>query len=50
MQLVIQNIKNDMSSRTPIHINLALHCIANIGSKAMAETLGPEIPKLLVSG
>ncbi|XP_071809172.1 AP-2 complex subunit alpha-2-like [Asterias amurensis] len=50
MQLVIQNIKNDMGSRTPIHINLALHCIANIGSKAMAETLGPEIPKLLVSG
>ncbi|XP_022082511.1 AP-2 complex subunit alpha-2-like [Acanthaster planci] len=50
MQLVIQNIKNDMSSRTPIHINLALHCIANIGSKAMAETLGPEVPKLLVSG
>ncbi|XP_038050439.1 AP-2 complex subunit alpha-2-like isoform X2 [Patiria miniata] len=50
MNLVIQNIKNDISSRTPIHINLALHCIANIGSKAMAETLGPEVPKLLVSG
>ncbi|XP_071954711.1 AP-2 complex subunit alpha-2-like [Antedon mediterranea] len=49
MRLVIQNIKNDLNSRTPAHINLALHCIANIGSKEMAEELGKEVPKLLVS-
>jgi AP-2 complex subunit alpha len=50
MKLVIQSIKNDLASRNPIHINLALQCIANIGSREMAEALGQEIPKLLVSG
>ncbi|KAI1285154.1 AP-2 complex subunit alpha [Halotydeus destructor] len=50
MKLIIQSIKNDLSSRNPIHVNLALQCIANIGSSEMAETFGNEIPKLLVSG
>ncbi|XP_030845239.1 AP-2 complex subunit alpha-2 isoform X3 [Strongylocentrotus purpuratus] len=49
MQLVIQSIKKDLNSRNAVNINLALHCIANIGSKAMAENLGKEVPKLLVS-
>lgn len=50
MKLVIQAIKNDLSSRNPIHVTLALQCVANIGSREMAEGLGTEIPKLLVSG
>ncbi|XP_015930610.1 AP-2 complex subunit alpha-2 [Parasteatoda tepidariorum] len=50
MRLIIQSIKNDLSSRNPIHVNLSLQCIANIGSREMAETFGSEIPKLLVSG
>lgn len=50
MKLVIQAIKNDLSSRNPIHVTLALQCVANIGSREMAEALGTEIPKLLVSG
>ena len=50
IRLIIQSIKNDLASRNPIHVNLALQCIANIGSKEMAETFGTEIPKLLVSG
>jgi len=50
MKLIIQSIKNDLSSRNPIHVNLSLQCIANIGSNEMAETFGNEIPKLLVSG
>ncbi|XP_071452420.1 AP-2 complex subunit alpha isoform X2 [Hetaerina americana] len=50
IKLIIQSIKNDLSSRNPIHVNLALQCIANIGSKEMAEAFGNEIPKLLVSG
>lgn len=50
MKLIIQAIKNDLSSRNPIHVNLALQCIANIGSHEMAESFGNEIPKLLVSG
>ncbi|XP_057656250.1 AP-2 complex subunit alpha [Diorhabda carinulata] len=50
IKLIIQSIKNDLASRSPIHINLALQCIANIGSREMAEAFGNEIPKLLVSG
>ncbi|KAK2712256.1 AP-2 complex subunit alpha-like isoform X1 [Artemia franciscana] len=50
IQLIMQSIKNDLQSRNPIFVNLALQCIANIGSKDMAETFGGEIPKLLVSG
>lgn len=50
MRLIIQSIKNDLCARNPIHVNLALQCIANIGSREMAETFGSEIPKLLVSG
>jgi AP-2 complex subunit alpha len=50
MRLIIQNIKNDIQSRNPIFINLALQCIANIGNREMAETFAHDIPKLLVSG
>jgi len=50
IQLIVQSIKNDLSSRNPVHVSLALQCIANIGSKDMAEAFGQEIPKLLVSG
>lgn len=51
MRLIIQSIKNDLSSKNPIHVNLALQCIANIGiGREMAETFAPEIPRLLVSG
>ncbi|GAB6027152.1 AP-2 complex subunit alpha [Chamberlinius hualienensis] len=50
LRLIVQSIKNDLASRNPIHVNLALQCIANIGSKEMAESFGGEIPKLLVSG
>uniref|UniRef100_U5EX15 AP-2 complex subunit alpha n=1 Tax=Corethrella appendiculata TaxID=1370023 RepID=U5EX15_9DIPT len=50
IKLIIQSIKNDLQSRNPIHVNLALQCIANIGSRDMAESFSNEIPKLLVSG
>nr|CAD7425220.1 unnamed protein product [Timema monikensis] len=50
IKLIIQSIKNDLASRNPVHVSLALQCIANIGSKEMAESFGHEIPKLLVSG
>lgn len=50
IRLIVQSIKNDLQSRNPIHINLALQCIANIGSRDMSEAFGGEIPKLLVSG
>lgn len=50
MKLVIQAIRNDLANRNPVHITLALQCVANIGSREMADGLGTDIPKLLVSG
>jgi len=49
IRLIVQSIKNDLQSRNPIHINLALQCIANIGSKDMCEAFGQDIPRILVS-
>ncbi|KAF5398464.1 AP-2 complex subunit alpha [Paragonimus heterotremus] len=50
MNLVITRLKDDLGSRNPVFVNLALQCIANIGSREMAENFAQEIPKLLVSG
>jgi AP-2 complex subunit alpha len=50
MKLIIQSIKNDLLSRNPVHVNLALQCIANIGSKDMCEAFSHDLPKLLTSG
>ncbi|XP_078346007.1 AP-2 complex subunit alpha-2-like [Oculina patagonica] len=48
-KLIIQAIKNDLSSRNPINVCLALQCIANIGNEEMVDAVGKEVPKLLVS-
>ncbi|CAD5216885.1 unnamed protein product [Bursaphelenchus okinawaensis] len=50
IKLIIQSIKNDIGSRNPIHVNLALQCISNIGSKDMCEAFAQDLVKLLVSG
>ncbi len=50
MNLVISRIRDDMTSRNSVFVNLALQCVANIGNREMAEHFAPEIPKLLVSG
>lgn len=50
MRLVIHSIRNDLASRNPVHITLAMQCIANIGNREMAEAFGRDIPKMLVSG
>ncbi|EEC03414.1 AP-2 complex subunit alpha-1, putative [Ixodes scapularis] len=49
MRLIVQSIKNDLASRNPVHANLALQCVANMGNLEMAEAFGRDIPKLLVS-
>lgn len=49
MRLVINNIRTDLHSRNPVFVNLALQCIANLGTKEIAEALGNELPKMLVS-
>lgn len=50
IRLINNGIKNDLSSRNPTFMNLALHCIANVGSREMAETFASEIPRVLVTG
>jgi AP-2 complex subunit alpha len=50
MRLIIQNIKNDLANRNPVHVNLALQCIANIGNTEMVEAFSGEVPKLIISG
>jgi len=50
INLINNSIKNDLVSRNPVHVSLALQCIANVGSKDMAEAFAQDIPKLLVSG
>ena len=50
MNLVVQRLKDDLSSRNPVFVTLALQCIANIGTREMTENFAKEIPRLLVSG
>jgi AP-2 complex subunit alpha len=50
IKLIIQCIRNDLQSRNPVHVNLALQCISNIGSKDMCEAFSHDLPKLLISG
>ncbi|XP_069821730.1 AP-2 complex subunit alpha-2 isoform X2 [Dendropsophus ebraccatus] len=50
IRLINNAIKNDLSSRNPTFMGLALHCIANVGSREMAEAFAGEIPRILVAG
>ncbi|XP_055087124.1 AP-2 complex subunit alpha-2 isoform X1 [Periophthalmus magnuspinnatus] len=50
IRLINNAIKNDLGSRNPTFMNLALHCIANVGSREMAEAFASEIPRILVAG
>ncbi|XP_061593112.1 AP-2 complex subunit alpha-2-like isoform X1 [Cololabis saira] len=50
IRLINNAIKNDLTSRNPTFMNLALHCIANVGSREMAEAFASDIPRILVAG
>ena len=50
IRLINNGIKNDLASRNPTHMNLSLHCIANVGSREMAEAFAADIPRILVAG
>ncbi|KAM3877146.1 AP-2 complex subunit alpha-2 isoform 2-T2 [Diretmus argenteus] len=50
IRLINNGIKNDLASRNPTYMNLALHCIANVGSREMAEAFAADIPRILVAG
>ncbi|CAB1341303.1 unnamed protein product [Coregonus sp. 'balchen'] len=49
IRLINNAIKNDLSSRNPTFMCLSLHCIANVGSREMAEAFAGEIPRILAS-
>lgn len=48
IRLINNAIKNDLASRNPTFMGLALHCIANVGSREMAEAFAGEIPRSLL--
>ncbi|XP_078076479.1 AP-2 complex subunit alpha-2 isoform X2 [Mustelus asterias] len=50
MRLINNALRNDLASRNPTSMCLALHCIANVGSREMAEAFAGEIPKIIVAG
>ncbi|KAJ1973915.1 hypothetical protein H4R35_003869, partial [Dimargaris xerosporica] len=49
IRLVINSLRKDLDDPNEIFNCLALHAIANIGGREMAETLSGEVQKLLVS-
>ncbi|KAJ1972946.1 hypothetical protein H4R34_005239 [Dimargaris verticillata] len=49
IRLVINSLRKDLDDANEIFNCLALHAIANIGGREMAETLSGEVQKLLVS-
>ncbi|KAJ3593103.1 hypothetical protein NHX12_005440 [Muraenolepis orangiensis] len=50
IRLINNGLKNDLASRNPTYMNLALHCVANVGSREMAEAFAADIPRVLVAG
>ncbi|CAO1615226.1 unnamed protein product [Jaminaea pallidilutea] len=49
VRLVVNSIRKDLDDLNEVHNCLALHAIANIGGAEMAETLGPDVHRLLIS-
>ncbi|KAJ3325522.1 hypothetical protein HDU76_013151 [Blyttiomyces sp. JEL0837] len=49
-RMVVNAIGKDLASPQEINVCLALHAIANIGSKEMAESLAYQVEQLLVAG
>lgn len=50
LRLIIQSVKNDLGSKNEVHQCLALNCVANVGGQEFAESVAPDVVKLLVSG
>lgn len=49
IRLVINSIRKDLDNYEEVNNCLALHAIANIGNKEMAETLAIDVHRLLIS-
>ncbi|KAG8899530.1 hypothetical protein FRB99_006583 [Tulasnella sp. 403] len=49
LRLVVNSIRKDLESHSEIFNCLALHAIANVGGEEMAESLAPDVHRLLIS-
>ena len=49
VRLVVNSIRKDLDSMDEVHNCLALHSIANIGGKEMAESITGDVHRLLIS-
>lgn len=49
VRLVVNSIRKDLDEINEINNCLALHAIANIGGKEMAEALAEDVHRLLIS-
>ena len=49
LRLVINSVRNDIIGRNETAQCLALTMVANVGGKEFAESLAPDVMKLLVS-
>lgn len=49
IRLVINSIRKDLDDNNEVNNCLALNAIANIGGKEMAESLGADVHRLLIS-
>ncbi|KAG9016735.1 hypothetical protein FRB90_002337 [Tulasnella sp. 427] len=49
LRLVVNSIRKDLEAHSEINNCLALHAIANVGGEEMAESLAPDVHRLLIS-
>lgn len=49
VRLVVNSIRKDLDDMNEMNNCLALHAIANIGGPEMAEALGGDVHRLLIS-
>ena len=49
IRLVVNSIRKDLDDLSEVNNCLALHAIANVGGKEMAEALIPDVHRLLIS-
>jgi AP-2 complex subunit alpha len=49
LRLVVNSIKKDLAENSEITVCLALHAIANVGGREMADALAEDVHRLLIS-
>lgn len=49
LRLVVNSIKKDLVENSEVYNCLALHAIANVGGREMADALAEDVHRLLIS-